>query len=71
MRKVRPLRLILVSLPGCMKLKNLLFASNCEFLATTLIGIRTMEHQQLDLALHLVHHMLVNRIEHLELHVIF
>jgi hypothetical protein len=54
-----------------MKLENLLFASNREVFTTTPIGVGTMEHRQLDLALHLAHWMLVNMIEHLKLNVIF
>jgi len=48
----------------CMKLENLLFANNREFPATTPIGVGPMEHQQLNLALHLVHWMPVNEIIH-------
>jgi hypothetical protein len=54
-----------------MKLENLMFASSGEFLATTLVGVGILEHQQFDLALHLTHWMLVNGIEHLQLSVIF
>jgi hypothetical protein len=39
-----------------------MFVSNDESLATTLIGIGTMEHQQLYLALHLAHQMSINGI---------
>jgi hypothetical protein len=48
-----------------------MLANNHEFPTTTLVGVRTMGHQQFDLALHLAHWMLANGIRHLQLSVIF
>jgi hypothetical protein len=48
-----------------------MFINNCEFLATTLVGVGIMEHHQLYLALHLAHWMSINGIMHLQLNVIF
>jgi hypothetical protein len=64
MCEVKPLKSISLCVPMCMKLENLLFANNREFPTTTPVGVGPMEHQQLNLALHLVHRMPVNEIIH-------
>jgi hypothetical protein len=43
--KVRSLKSISIFVVGFMKLKDLLFAGNCEFLATMLVGVGIVEHQ--------------------------
>ncbi len=69
--KVKPLKSIFIYVMMGIKLENLLFANNHEFPTTTLVGTRRMEHQWLDLTLHLVHQMYVNKMMHLQLNVIF